>query len=127
MKKAGGEIPSGLFVVFSAGLRLDFGQDAVDAILTNPAVDEPFVIADLKPIVLNGGDQVQVLVSTNLAENYVALVQQSAVGHRLNRAEIAALDAACHGVALGPKLDRLTRLKASDVSGRPTHLSGYPG
>lgn len=51
---------------------LDLNALAVDGILTDPTVDEALVVADLIAMLLDRLDQVQVLVSRDLAQNDVA-------------------------------------------------------
>ena len=58
----------------------------------DPAIDEAAVVRDLEALTLDRIDEVQVLVTANLAENDVADAQRGGIDRR-DRAELAGLDA----------------------------------
>src|SRR5262249_47249261 len=86
----------------------------VDAGGGDPAVDAAAVVADLEALPLDRLDEMQVLPAAHLAQHDVPDLQRGGV-HRRDRAELAGLDLALHGVAPRAEGNRLARLELLDV------------
>src|SRR5262245_46813261 len=78
-----------------------FPKNAVGA---DPAIDAASVVADLKALVLNCFDKMKVLVAVHFAKDDIAHLQRGRV-HGFDRAKLAGLDLAGHGIAPGSKLN----------------------
>lgn len=66
-------------------------------------------------------DQVEEVLSSDLAEDDVALFDDRRVFHRLDSDEVTVVDLAAHGVAARTKLHRLPALKLLNPRRCPTH------
>jgi hypothetical protein len=93
---------------------------AVDAIRTDPAVNVATIVADLKAITLPGFDQVDVLVTLDLAQNNITNLNVIRV-HGCNGAELAGLNFPRHRIASWAKLHCVPFSEFVDVGCSPSH------
>ena len=76
-------------------MRLDFHALAVDVFRSDPAVDEPTVVANLIAGMLNSFYDVEVLVAGDLAQYDVTNLQHRGID-RYDSAQLAGLDTSGH-------------------------------
>ena len=105
--------------------RLNLHTLAVNILRPDPPVDKPAVIADLIAAMFNGLDDMQVLISLNLAQHDIPNFQLCRID-RDDSAELPRLDASNNGVTVGTKLNHLTGAQFLNVVRSPAHQLQVP-
>lgn len=100
--------------------RFDSDQSAKDGLWSDPTVDASAIVANLEAISTDRLDEMQILLTFDLAEHDVTGLQDRVVADRLDDAKLTRLDFALHRVSARSKRNGVPVFQARNMATGPT-------